>query len=524
MPVLRPDRGTTVPRMRSARIAASPEDRRVALFESVLTLLLLAILLLQVSRRLGIPYPTMLAAAGLGVAALPWAPEIALDPHLVLALFIAPALLDAAFDFPVRAIRRYWLSLFVLAVIAVVATTAAVAWVGVTYAGLPLAAAVALGAIVSPPDAAAAAAMLNRPSVPRSTAAVLKGESLLNDAVALLIFSLSLQMTMTGADAGHLLPQLAFAVPGGILLGIVIGRAAGWLVPYLAGTLGSILFQFAATFSTWILAERLGFSAILAVVATAMTAARYTGSQSARDRLHTNSVWSVVVFVLNVLAFLFVGLQARVIVRGLDPAELRHAIGFSFAVLGMVVVVRIVLVLAYNRAIQPIYRRLGYGSGPSLKQGVLAAWCGMRGMVTLAAALALPASFPDRGLVVLSALTVVLGTLVIQGLTLEPLIRLLHFPEDTSQQDEIALARRVLAEAAEQAVAEGPHRPADIDGVRALDDPAFRLAMVRCQRDALDRLRREGRIEEDVFRAIEQELDLEEVAAMRDPPFNLVDA
>lgn len=489
----------------------------MALFESILTLLLLAILLLQVSRRLGIPYPTMLAAAGLCVAALPWAPEITLDPHLVLVLFIAPAILDAAYDFPVRAIRRYWIALLALAVFAVIVTTAAVAWVGVALAGLPVAAAIALGAIVSPPDAAAAVAMLNRPSVPRTTATVLKGESLLNDATALMIFGVAVRITNADATAGSVLPQLALAVPGGILLGIVCGRVAGWLVPYLAGTLGSILFQFAVTFSVWLIADRLGLSAILAVVATAMTAASYTGSQSARDRLHTNSIWSVVVFMLNVLAFLFVGLQARTILRELDPMELRHAVVFSFVVLGVVIAVRIVLVMTYNRAIQPLYRRLGYGPGPTIKQGILASWCGMRGMVTLAAALALPASFPQRGLIVLASLTVVLGTLVIQGLTLEPLVRLLRFPKDTSQQEELALARATLADVAARAHAESP-------GIDVHDDPALRLAMVRRQREALRDLHREGRIEEDVFRAIEQELDLEEVAATRDRPFNLVDA
>ena len=489
----------------------------MALFESILTLLLLAILLLQVSRRLGIPYPTMLAAAGLCVAALPWAPEITLDPHLVLVLFIAPAILDAAYDFPLRAIRQYWMPLLALAFGAVVVTTAAVAWVGVALAGLPVAAAIALGAIVSPPDAAAAVAMLNRPSVPRKTATVLKGESLLNDATALMIFSVAVRITYADATPGSVLPQLALAVPGGIVLGIVAGRVAGWLVPYLAGTLGSILFQFAATFSVWLIADRLGLSAILAVVATAMTAAQFSGTATARDRLHTNSIWSVAVFMLNVLAFLFVGLQARAIVRVLDPMELRRALAFSFVVLAVVIAVRIVLVMTYNRAIQPAYRRLGYGPGPTIKQGLLASWCGMRGMVTLAAALALPGDFPQRGLIVLSALTVVLGTLVIQGLTLEPLIRLLRFPEDTSQQEETKLARATLAEIAARAHAES-------ERVDPHDDPVLRLAMVQRQRDALRELYTAARIEEDVFRAIEQELDLEEVAATRDQPFNLVDA
>ena len=512
----------------------------MALFESVLTLLLLAILLLQVSRRLHIPYPTMLALAGLAVAALPWAPAISIEPHLVLALFIAPAILDAAFDFPPRAIRRYWMPLFALAVVAVLLTTAAVAWVGIEVAGLPIAAAVALGAIVAPPDAAAAAAMLNRPSLPRSTVTVLKGESLLNDAVALFIFGLAVRISTTGEEAAHVLPQIAFAIPGGVLIGFVAGRIALRAMPYLTGTLGGILFQFVITFGTWIIAESLGASAILAVVTAAMSVSRQGSKQQpARDRVHTNSVWSVVVFLLNVLAFLFVGLQARTIVLALDAAQFRHAMGFALLVLATVVVVRIVWVMLYNRAIQPLYRWLGYGVGPSLKQGIVASWCGMRGMVTLAAALALPDSFPQRDLIMLTALTVVLGTLVIQGITLEPLIRLLRFPPDSSRSDELELARQELAKVADATI-DGrddeaarvlrseleAERIPDGDARRESIGPvdALRLETIRAQREALQRMRSEGTIEEDTFHALEQELDLSEVAAARRESFELVDS
>src|SRR5580692_5405077 len=207
----------------------------MALFQSILTLLLLSVLLLQASRRLRIPYPTMLAVAGLMVAALPWAADLAIDPRLALALFIAPAILDSAFDFPLRAIRTYWFPLLTLAVGAVLVTTAAVAWAGVAIGGLPVAAAVVLGAIVSPPDAAAAAAMLNRPDLPRSTATVLKGESLLNDAVALLIFGVGLKIAQSGGGTVNALPQLAFAIPGGVLLGIACGLTASFIMKFLAG-------------------------------------------------------------------------------------------------------------------------------------------------------------------------------------------------------------------------------------------------------------------------------------------------
>ena len=510
----------------------------MAIFQSILTLLLVAVFLLQVSRRLAIPYPTMLATAGLAVAALPWAPEISIDPKLVMALFIAPAILDAAYDFPPRAIRRYWLPLFALVVVAVLLTTAAVAWVGVAVGGLPMAAAVALGAIVAPPDAAAAAAILNRPSLPRSTATVLKGESLLNDAVALFIFGVALRMTQTGDSILHELPRLAFAIPGGLLLGFVMARTAIAITPFLAGTLGGIVFQFLVTFSTWIVADRLGLSTILAVVVAAMTVARRAGdSLSASDRLHSNAVWSIVVFVLNVLAFLFVGLQARGIVQDLSRDELRHAVGFASLVLAVVIVVRIAWMLVYNRLAQPAYRWIGM-TAPTLAQVVVASWCGMRGMVTLAAALALPAAFPHRSLVLLTALGVVLGTLVLQGLMLEPLIRLLRFPVDHTFDEKLLRARRVLLDAAIDSLPESDDATAHAMRTlylaeRSEPDPAsnekmsradhIRLDVIRKQRDMLDTMRRSQEIDDETFRALLKELDLSELAARRREGIDLVD-
>lgn len=510
----------------------------MALFQSVLLLLLLAILSLQVSRRLRIPYPTMLAVAGLGVAMLPSAPTISIEPQLVMTLFIAPAILNAAYDFPLRAIRRYWLPLFALAVVAVLLTTAAVAWVGVAYAGLPTAAAVALGAIVAPPDAAAAAAMLNRADLPRSTATVLKGESLLNDAVALFVFSVALHIGTMDGDTHSAIPQLALAIPGGLLLGAAMGRIAAFAMPFLAGTLGGILFSFVVTFGTWMLADRLGLSAILAIVAAAMTVARRYDQQTARDRIHANAVWDATVFVLNVLAFLFVGLQARAIVHTLDAAELHHALSFAALVFATVVVVRIVWVMLYNRLVQPAYRWLGYGAGPTLRQGIVASWCGMRGMVTLAAALALPEAFPQRGLVVLSALAVVLGTLIVQGITLEPLIRLLRFPIDTTQSEDLKRARLALATVVQAELDGREDTAANLlreelrleripdQGSAEISDSAvdaLRLTTIRTQRAALWRMLRDGVIDDETFRGLEGELDLSEVAASRREPFDLID-
>src|SRR5271156_6814971 len=188
------------------------------LFEITLALLAIAVVMLQAARRLRVPYPSLLALAGGCVAVLPFAPHLSIEPRLALALFVAPAVMDAAFDMPPREMLRIWVPLTSLAVALVLVTTAAVAWVGVKFAGLPLAAAVALGAIVAPPDAAAAAAVLSEFELPRRAMAILQGESLLNDAVALLAFGIAVSVALTpGAALAPLVPKLLIAVPGGAL-------------------------------------------------------------------------------------------------------------------------------------------------------------------------------------------------------------------------------------------------------------------------------------------------------------------
>lgn len=516
----------------------------MALFESTLILLLIAILLLQLSRRLSVPYPTILCLSGVAVAALPWAPDIpapdiTLDPQLALALFVAPALLDVAYDTPVAALRRNWVPLLALAVVAVILTTAAVAWVGVALAGLPVAAAIAMGAIVAPPDAAAAAAMLRRFALPRQTVTVLQGESLLNDAVALLIFTaaVAIQSGLAGgAVPDHLPAQLALAAPGGLLVGILIGRINILLTPGLAGTLGRTIFEFLTTYGTWVIAERLHLSAILAVVAFAMTVAQVAPDrQPPRDRVHSYSVWEAVVFLLNVLAFLLMGLQARAIIGRLEGDRFWQAIGIAVAVVFVVVAVRVVWVFAYNRAAAFVLRRSGASEVPSLGQGLVVAWCGMRGLVTLATAQALPPSFPERDLIVLCAFAVLLGTLVLQGLTLGPLIVRLRFPPDHSFDRELSAARIALLDAAvaalagrddeaaraqreayraERAASEAGQHPREVS-----ESDRLRRDMIAVKRRRLVELRRAGAIDDDVFHALEQELDWAELAAS--PPERL---
>ncbi len=499
----------------------------MSFFESLVALLALAVLLLQVARRTPIPYPTMLAAAGVIVATIPGSPAIALDGHTAMALFIAPVLLDAAFDFPLAAIRRLWRPLIALAVVAVLLTTAVVAWIGWAFAGLPVAAAIALGASVAPPDAAAATTVLQSAALPRRTVQILTGESLLNDATALLLFGAALAVQSHGGIDAAVATRLGLAVPGGILLGLFCGWLMGRLMPFTRGSFGGNLFEFVNTFIVWILAERLGLSAVLCVVATAMYIANAPAvSIGARNRVQSFAVWGVAVFVLNVLAFLLMGMQARQIVAEMSAERLREAAGFAGLVVLGVIVTRLAWSLAYNLLTRAFPLLRGPLNPPSFAQSVVVGWCGMRGLVTLATAFALPHDFPQRDLIVLSAFAVVLATLVLQGLTLAPLIRLLGLAGKDDGDAALADARRALADTALAALAGEQGRVAgetrrrlEIDRSGAGNDCAefdarqrLELAAVAAQRARLDALRDSDAIGQDIYERLQEELDWRELA------------
>jgi CPA1 family monovalent cation:H+ antiporter len=501
----------------------------MALFETIVSLLFISALLLHLSRWLGAPYPTMLALAGAAVAAFSWAPRVTMDPQLAMALFVAPAILDSAYDTSPRELKRNWLPLIALAVFAVVLTSAAVAWLGWGYAGLPLAAAIALGAIVAPPDAAAATAVLGSLRIPRRTMSILQGESLLNDAVALLIFGAALAFAQGGTDPWVLAPRLLWAAPGGVLLGLAAGFIWTRLWHAWAGTLTATILEFAITFGLWMLAERLGVSPVLAIVAYAMLIARQGPErQRPRDRLHSASVWDAAVFTLNVLAFLLMGFQVRGIVLGRPPAQLLEAARFALAVIACLIIVRMAWVLLYNRLGRLFPSLRGLAAPGSWRQSILVGWCGMRGLVTLATALALPDNFPKRELIVLTAFAVVLATLVVQGLTLAPLVRLLKLDGDDGLPEELARARADLAAAALASLegktgAAAEHWRFEFDSARhAAEMPGnlasresardLGLAAIHRQRDRLEELRSRQEIGSDVYVVLQEELDFDEIA------------
>jgi CPA1 family monovalent cation:H+ antiporter len=498
-------------------------------FESLLVLLAVAIALLQISRRLSIPYPTMLAAAGVILALVPGAPKISLDPHMALALFISPAIVDAAFDFPIAAIRRYWRPLFALAVVAVLLTAAAVAWLGMAMAGLPLFAALALGAIVAPPDAAAATAVLGSVNMPRRTVTIIKGESLLNDATALLLFSMAVALQNQGAITGGFALQLGLAAPGGILLGIGVARLFLYVRPLLNGTRGANLSEFVGCFSLWIIAEHLKLSAVLCTVAFAMTlATKINLTNPPRMRIHSFAVWDAAVFSLNVFAFLLMGFQARAIIGAMTPDRLEAAGWFAGAVVACLIGVRLLWLLIYNRLAARFQWLRGDLAPASLSQGVLVGWCGMRGLVTLATAFSLPATFPQRDLIVLTAFAVVLATLIIQGLSLPALIHLLKLDGDNGLDRELADIRADLANVALETLGETKGRSADFwryefeiartaamttAGKDRLEEKRrLGLQALHRQRDRLEVLRNAEQAGSDAYLIVQEELDFAEVS------------
>ena len=335
------------------------------IFEWILGILLGAVLLSALAQQIKVPYPALLALGGAVLAFIPGAPRIALDPELALALFVAPVLLDAAYDTSPRDLRDNWLPVTCLVLVAVGLTTGGVAVLAHALTGMPWAAAIALGAIVAPPDAAAATAVLRQVNLPHRIVTILEGESLLNDASALLIY----RMAVIAVSAGSLTfssaaPMFLLSVVGSIIAGPLLAIGLMWLADVLnrsGDTPTAIILQFIGTFGVWLLADRLGLSGILTIVAFAITIARRSPARlPARIRVPSYAVWETAVFVLNVLAFMLIGLQIGPIFEGLAPDQRVRYLTIAAAVLAAVILIRFAWVMSYNAVIRWRIRRVGF--------------------------------------------------------------------------------------------------------------------------------------------------------------------
>ncbi|MCX8255010.1 Na+/H+ antiporter [Beijerinckiaceae bacterium RH AL1] len=510
------------------------------LLEWLVPLLIGAVALTRLADRIGVPYPAFLALGGAVLALLPQGPNIVMEPDLALALFVAPVIVDTAYDASLRDMRTNWLSISLLVVAAVGVTTAAVAIAArAMLPDLPWSAAIALGAIVAPPDATAATAILRQVHLPFRLSTILGGESLLNDASALFVYRLAVgAFAAGGISPGYLATSFVLVLPASLLAGWLTARATTNLMGQIDEIGPAVIMQFSLTFGIWMLAEELQLSAVLVLVAYAATVANNGPRRfRARLRLPTFSVWEVVIFVLNVLAFVLIGLQLRPILEAMSGQRLAFALSFAFAILLVCILARLAWVAFYGtiRA-RPLGRigRLPQGvkDGRSFARGgVVIGWCGMRGIVTLAAAFALPENVPHRDLMLLTAFVVVLGTLTIQGMTLKPLVQWAGLEDDDPVGREIGRARTEINRAALSAIES--EKGAAADGLRAEyaeilrlaeDHPdgfappqtsqdALRLRSIEAARSRLHEMRASGDIGNDAFSRLEFELDRAELHA-----------
>jgi Na+/H+ antiporter len=424
---------------------------------TVLVVLATVLLLIVIADRLDLPYPILLVLGGLGLGFAPGVPDVRLNPDIVLLVVLPPLLYSAAFFSSLRELRTNLRSISLLAIGLVLATMGVVAVVAhAVVPGMSWEAAFVLGAVVSPTDPVAATAILQRLSVPRRVVTVVEGESLINDATALVAYRVAVVAAVSGsfslADAGG---RFVLNVAGGA----AIGLAVGWVVARLRRSIENPPVEMAISVSTayfaYLPAEAAGVSGVIAAV----TVGVYLGWLAPRlispsTRLQVYGVWEVTVFFLNSFLFVLIGLQLPAILDSLSGLGTGDLVLYAVAVSAAVILTRLLfspVVAVLPRFLFPrIRERDPY---PPWQWVVLAAWCGMRGAVSLAAALALPLTtdagtpFPDRDLIVFLTFCVILATLLIQGLSLPALIRRLDVHDDGEAQAE-SKARLKAARAA----------------------------------------------------------------------------
>ena len=514
--------------------------------ELLLLLLIVVAALVTLARRLRTPYPVLLLVGGLTLGAIPGVPHVELPPESVLLLVLPPIVYFAAFFTPIRSLRADLGNIVSLAIGLVLASTAAVAGVALAIVpGMTMPIALALGAIVSPPDEVAAMAVLERLVVGRRMVALLQGESLLNDATALTVYHVALGAAMAATPILALAPLGRFFVIGAG--GVAIGLAVGWLVAHVRTRLSDLPVEITVSlltpYAAYLPAEVLGASGVLAAV----TAGLYLGRRASRImgsdvRLAGRAVWEMLIFLLNGVVFLLIGLQ----IAALAPAMGRAAL-MRLVVLGLVVSATLIAVRTLWITGMAVWQRLGSRRGSALgpAEVVVLSWTGMRGVVSLAAALAVPLALPGgpplpaREAVIVITFTVILVTLVGQGVTLPLVIRAVRLGRDAGARAEEQQARRELVDEAVRRIDElyeqwPGHRPL-LDQLRAtylhraehfgqfddvpesaaeqelVEHRQIRRSVIDAQREAVLLMRDRGVIDDDVLRSIERELDLEEV-------------
>ncbi|MEV7542185.1 Na+/H+ antiporter [Streptomyces sp. NPDC089915] len=505
------------------------------------------------ARRTPVPAPLLLVAVGLVAAYVPGVPSYALDPHIVLPLLLPPLLHTAAVDSSYLDLRANLRPIALLSVGYVLFATLAVGWV--TYLlvpGVSLPVALVLGAVVAPPDAVAATAIARRLGLPNRVTTILQGESLVNDATAITAYKVALAAAVgVGAGWAGGVAEFLLASVGGVGVGLLLMVPIHQLrkrlrEPLLQNTL-SLLIPFVA----YAAAERVHASGVLAVVVVALYLGHRNWQVDFATRLQEEAVWKVVAFVLESVVFALIGLQLPVVLKGLGEYEGIAAAWYAVAVFLAVVVARFAWVFPATFMPRWVSERIRTREPDTdWKSPVVVGWAGMRGVVSLAIAFSVPMSVPHRNLILFLTFTTVIGTLVVQGLTLPPLIRMLRLPPRDAQAETLAeaQAQSEASRAAEERLAELLEAPENstlppplADRLRTVlerrrnavwerlgevnpvtgesaDDVYRRLAreMIEAEREVFVTLRDQRRIDDEMLRGLLRRLDLEEAAAYRE--------
>ncbi|MEU2659270.1 Na+/H+ antiporter [Streptomyces sp. NPDC007325] len=509
------------------------------------------------ARRTPVPAPLLLVAVGLVASYVPGVPDYTLDPHVVLPLILPPLLYTAAVDSSYLDLRANIRPVALLSVGYVLFATVAVGWLAyVLVPDLPLTAALVLGAVIAPPDAVAATAIARKLGLPHRITTILQGESLVNDATAITAFKVALAAAVgEGISWAGGLGEFALAAIGGVGVGLILMVPIHWLrtrlgEPLLQNTL-SLLIPFIA----YAAAEEVHASGVLAVVVVGLFLGHKAWKVDFATRLQEEAVWKMVAFVLESAVFALIGLQLPYVVRELDPYGLGEALWYAVGVFVLVVVVRFVWVFPATFLPRRFSARVREREpGVDWRAPVVVGWAGMRGVVSLAIAFSIPVvtdgvEFPARNLVLFLTFTTVIGTLVVQGLTLPPLIRALKLPGRDRHQETLAEAQaqseasraarerldalladernalpgpladrlRTVLERRRNSVWERLGAVNELTGETA-DDTYRRLSreMIEAEREVFVRLRDERRIDDEMMRSLLRRLDLEEAAAYRE--------
>ncbi|NEC56602.1 Na+/H+ antiporter [Amycolatopsis rubida] len=516
----------------------------------LVALVLTVLLVTVVARRMDWPAPLCLVAVGVGVSFIPGVPQYELDPEIVLIGLLPPLLYSASIQTSLIAFRKLRGPIALLSVGLVVFTAFGVglaAWLVVP--GLPLAAGIALGAVVAPPDAVAASVVARRVGMPRKLVRLLEGESLFNDAAALVALRTAIAAIAGAVSLWQVGLDFLLAAVGGIVAGFLVGLIVTYVRAKLEDTLTDTALSFAVPFAAYLLAEAVHGSGVLAVVVTGLIQGHQTPRiQSGPSRLASRLNWETVQFLLENMVFLLIGLQVRRILHevGKSGLSLGQLAGICAAVLAATILTRM-LWMAGIGVVKRLLNTLGVERGKvwPWRYSAVIAWAGMRGVVTLAAAFVLPADTPQRAVLVLAAFVVVAGTLVVQGMTLPPLIRRLRLPRPDPAEDALQEAA-VLHDMTRAALTKleelrRPEDPPEViarlrDRLQGRSDAAWeqlgrqsalaetpsdayrrlRVQLLEAERDVFLKARDRGSADDAVLRRVLARLDIEESMLDRD--------